>query len=124
MSLDCGRKPENPEETHTDTGRTCRLHTERTPVARPGNRTQALLAVRAPLKGCGVKAGPLLQSLGDECLDSQASVIEAGQASEQSTFLEATDVQFKAPYIFHINYPKECGPCMDLYSANVGNGRQ
>ncbi|KAL7835596.1 hypothetical protein SRHO_G00279430 [Serrasalmus rhombeus] len=36
-------KPENPEETHADTGRTCKLHTERT---RPGNRTQALLAVR------------------------------------------------------------------------------
>ncbi|KAL7835203.1 hypothetical protein SRHO_G00294500, partial [Serrasalmus rhombeus] len=31
MSLDCGRKPENPEETHADTRRTCRLHTERTP---------------------------------------------------------------------------------------------
>ncbi|KAF7652354.1 hypothetical protein LDENG_00097900 [Lucifuga dentata] len=24
-----GRKPENPEETHADTGRTCKLHTER-----------------------------------------------------------------------------------------------
>uniref|UniRef100_A0A0E9WB57 Uncharacterized protein n=1 Tax=Anguilla anguilla TaxID=7936 RepID=A0A0E9WB57_ANGAN len=23
MSLDCGRKPEHPEETHADTGRTC-----------------------------------------------------------------------------------------------------
>ncbi|KAL6468638.1 hypothetical protein MHYP_G00221620, partial [Metynnis hypsauchen] len=46
MSLDCGRKPENPKETHADTGRTCKLHIERTPVARPGNRTQALLAVR------------------------------------------------------------------------------
>ncbi|KAL7850735.1 hypothetical protein SRHO_G00200840 [Serrasalmus rhombeus] len=44
MSLDCGRKPENPEETHADTGRTCKLHTERIPVTRPGNRTQALLA--------------------------------------------------------------------------------
>ncbi|KAJ8409381.1 hypothetical protein AAFF_G00235790 [Aldrovandia affinis] len=29
MSLDCGRKPEYPEETHADTGRTCKLHTER-----------------------------------------------------------------------------------------------
>ena len=34
MSLDCGRKPEYPERTHADTGRTCRtcrtckLHTE------------------------------------------------------------------------------------------------
>ncbi|KAL7835597.1 hypothetical protein SRHO_G00279440 [Serrasalmus rhombeus] len=37
------QKPENPEETHADTRRTCKLHTERT---RPGNRTQALLAVR------------------------------------------------------------------------------
>ncbi|KAL7882886.1 hypothetical protein SRHO_G00005440, partial [Serrasalmus rhombeus] len=46
MSLDCGRKPENPEETHADTGRTCKLHTERTLATRPGNRTQALLAVR------------------------------------------------------------------------------
>ncbi|KAL7841058.1 hypothetical protein SRHO_G00247490 [Serrasalmus rhombeus] len=78
----------------------------------------------APLKGLGVKAGPLLLSLGDECLYSQASVIEAGQASEQSTFLEATDVQFKALYIFDINCSKECGPCMDWYSTNVGNGRQ
>uniref|UniRef100_A0A3Q3ES86 Regulating synaptic membrane exocytosis 4 n=1 Tax=Labrus bergylta TaxID=56723 RepID=A0A3Q3ES86_9LABR len=29
MSLDCGRKPEYPERTHTCTGRTCKLHTER-----------------------------------------------------------------------------------------------
>ncbi|KAJ8262744.1 hypothetical protein COCON_G00152010 [Conger conger] len=29
MSLDCGRKPECPEETHPDTGRTCKLRTER-----------------------------------------------------------------------------------------------
>uniref|UniRef100_A0AAR2J014 Protein phosphatase 1, regulatory (inhibitor) subunit 14Aa n=1 Tax=Pygocentrus nattereri TaxID=42514 RepID=A0AAR2J014_PYGNA len=34
MSLDCGRKPENPEETHADTGRTL------------VTRTQALLTVR------------------------------------------------------------------------------
>ena len=27
--LDCGRKPENPERTHADTGRTCKLHPER-----------------------------------------------------------------------------------------------
>uniref|UniRef100_A0A0E9XUY1 Uncharacterized protein n=1 Tax=Anguilla anguilla TaxID=7936 RepID=A0A0E9XUY1_ANGAN len=39
MSLDCGRKPEYPEETHTDTGRTCKLHTERI-------QTQDLLAGR------------------------------------------------------------------------------
>ncbi|XP_056137815.1 aromatase [Lampris incognitus] len=31
MSLDCGRKLEPPEETHTDTGRTCKLHTEDDP---------------------------------------------------------------------------------------------
>uniref|UniRef100_A0AAR2JGW7 Ig-like domain-containing protein n=1 Tax=Pygocentrus nattereri TaxID=42514 RepID=A0AAR2JGW7_PYGNA len=49
MSLDCGRKPENLEETHADTGRTCKLHTERTLVTLPGNRTQALLAVRQQL---------------------------------------------------------------------------
>ena len=30
MFLDGGRKPEDPERTHADTGRTCRLHTERT----------------------------------------------------------------------------------------------
>uniref|UniRef100_A0AAR2IPL6 Voltage-gated delayed rectifier potassium channel KCNH4 n=1 Tax=Pygocentrus nattereri TaxID=42514 RepID=A0AAR2IPL6_PYGNA len=48
MSLGCGRKPEKPEEPHADTGRTCRLHTERTPVTQPGNRTQALLAARLP----------------------------------------------------------------------------
>ncbi|KAL7867781.1 hypothetical protein SRHO_G00091650, partial [Serrasalmus rhombeus] len=41
--LDYGRKPENPEETHAGTGRTFRLHTERTPVTWQGNRTQALL---------------------------------------------------------------------------------
>ncbi len=28
MCLDCGRKPEYPERTHADTGRTCKLHTE------------------------------------------------------------------------------------------------
>uniref|UniRef100_A0A8C9V631 Mediator of RNA polymerase II transcription subunit 20 n=1 Tax=Scleropages formosus TaxID=113540 RepID=A0A8C9V631_SCLFO len=26
ISLDCGRKPEHPEETHSDVGRTCELH--------------------------------------------------------------------------------------------------
>ena len=30
MCLDGGRKPEYPERSHTYTGRTCRLHTERT----------------------------------------------------------------------------------------------
>ncbi|KAL7874956.1 hypothetical protein SRHO_G00059260 [Serrasalmus rhombeus] len=40
------RKPENLEETHADTGRTCKLHTERTLAARPENRTLALLTVR------------------------------------------------------------------------------
>ena len=30
MSLDCGRKPENPEKTHANTGRTRKLHTEGT----------------------------------------------------------------------------------------------
>ena len=30
MFLDGGRKPENPERTHAYTGRTCKLHTERT----------------------------------------------------------------------------------------------
>jgi len=29
--LDCGRKSEHPEETHADTGRTCRLHTDSDP---------------------------------------------------------------------------------------------
>uniref|UniRef100_A0A3Q3N0W1 Sulfotransferase n=1 Tax=Mastacembelus armatus TaxID=205130 RepID=A0A3Q3N0W1_9TELE len=29
MFLDCGRKPEYLEKTHTSTGRTCKLHTER-----------------------------------------------------------------------------------------------
>ena len=28
MFLDCGRKPEYPEQTHADTGRTCKLLTE------------------------------------------------------------------------------------------------
>ena len=31
MSLDGGRKPEHPERTHADTGRTCKLHIERPP---------------------------------------------------------------------------------------------
>jgi len=31
MSLDCVRKLENPEVTHADTGRTCKLHTEGPP---------------------------------------------------------------------------------------------
>jgi len=29
--LDCGRKPEHPEETHADTGRMCKLHTDSDP---------------------------------------------------------------------------------------------
>ncbi|RXM99573.1 hypothetical protein EOD39_11208 [Acipenser ruthenus] len=28
MSLDCGRKPEYPEKTHANTGRTCKRHTD------------------------------------------------------------------------------------------------
>ena len=39
-----GRKPEYPEETHANTGRTCKLHTERPGLGR--KRTQDLLAVR------------------------------------------------------------------------------
>jgi len=31
MSLDCGRKPENPMGTHAATGRTCKLHSEEPP---------------------------------------------------------------------------------------------
>ncbi|XP_062862288.1 zinc finger protein 3 homolog [Trichomycterus rosablanca] len=46
MSLDCGRKPEHPEETHVHTGRTCKRHTERTQTISPGNQTQDHLAVR------------------------------------------------------------------------------
>ena len=30
-SLDYGRKPEHPEETHADTGRMCKLHTDNDP---------------------------------------------------------------------------------------------
>ena len=30
-SLDCGRKPEHPEETYADTGRMCKLHTDSHP---------------------------------------------------------------------------------------------
>ncbi|MEQ2213537.1 hypothetical protein XENOCAPTIV_016675 [Xenoophorus captivus] len=39
MFLDCGRKPEYLERTHTCTGRTCKLHAERSPA---GSRTQDL----------------------------------------------------------------------------------
>uniref|UniRef100_A0A8C4XHQ2 non-specific serine/threonine protein kinase n=1 Tax=Erpetoichthys calabaricus TaxID=27687 RepID=A0A8C4XHQ2_ERPCA len=42
MSLDCGRKPERPEETHADTGRTCKLHTGRTREANPGPQVSQL----------------------------------------------------------------------------------
>ena len=31
ISLDCGRKPEHPEETLADTGRMCKLHTDSDP---------------------------------------------------------------------------------------------
>ena len=31
MSLDCGRKPECPDNTHRSTGKTCKFHTERLP---------------------------------------------------------------------------------------------
>jgi len=41
MSLDSGRKPENPEGTHAATGRTCKLHTEGPPW--PGIEPMALL---------------------------------------------------------------------------------
>ena len=47
MSFEVGgnrRKPEYPEETHANTGRTCKLHTERPGLGR--KRTQDLLAVR------------------------------------------------------------------------------
>jgi len=37
MSLDCGRKPENPERTHAYTGRTCKLHTDRPWLNRDSN---------------------------------------------------------------------------------------
>ena len=30
-SLDCGRKPEHPDETHADTRRMCKLHTDSDP---------------------------------------------------------------------------------------------
>jgi len=36
LVLDCGRKPENPEGTHADTGRTCKLHTEDPQGSNPG----------------------------------------------------------------------------------------
>ena len=38
MLLDCGRKPEYPEKTHTYTGRTCklRLNQDQKPAAKPG----------------------------------------------------------------------------------------
>lgn len=42
-TLNGGRKLENQEKTHTDTGRTCRLHTERRQTQ---DRTDNLLAVR------------------------------------------------------------------------------
>ncbi|KAL7855581.1 hypothetical protein AOLI_G00191850 [Acnodon oligacanthus] len=41
-----GRIRPGQEETHAGTGRTYKLHSERTLAARPGNRTQAFLAVR------------------------------------------------------------------------------
>ena len=31
LFLDCGRKPEHPEETHANTGRMCKLHTDSDP---------------------------------------------------------------------------------------------
>ncbi|MEQ2295716.1 hypothetical protein AMECASPLE_017348, partial [Ameca splendens] len=43
MSLDCGRKPEYLVRTHACTGRTYKLHAERSPAR---YRTQDLLAAR------------------------------------------------------------------------------
>ncbi|MEQ2309125.1 hypothetical protein AMECASPLE_035414, partial [Ameca splendens] len=55
--LDCGRKSEYPERTHTCTGRTCKLHAERLPAR---SQTQDLLAAGQqcrPLHHC---AAPVL----------------------------------------------------------------
>ncbi|XP_054586669.2 pterin-4-alpha-carbinolamine dehydratase 2 isoform X1 [Nothobranchius furzeri] len=47
MFLDCGRKPEDPERAHACTGRTCKLHAER---SQAGKRTQDLLSARSRLR--------------------------------------------------------------------------
>ena len=50
-SLDCGRKPEYPEETHADMGRTCRLHTVSDPrlELNPGSwRCEAAVLTTVP----------------------------------------------------------------------------
>ena len=48
---DGGRKPEHPEETHADTGRTCKLHTERFGTvlnSRPSSCEAAVLTTVPP----------------------------------------------------------------------------
>ena len=51
-SLGCGRKPEHPEETHTDTGRTCKLHTDSHPSREPNRIPGAVRRQCSPLCHC------------------------------------------------------------------------
>ncbi|KAL7870357.1 hypothetical protein SRHO_G00078540 [Serrasalmus rhombeus] len=63
MSLDCGRKPENPEETHADTGRT-EWYSEK-----------QVMAVDAWLWILGLLAGPVwVRSLGLSCTLQSRSI--------------------------------------------------
>ena len=52
-SSDSGRKPKHPEETHTDTGRMCKLHTDSDPSGElnPGPwRCEAAVLTTVPPK--------------------------------------------------------------------------
>lgn len=51
---------------------------------------------------------PYVLSLENGHIDSQAFVILAGEALEQSTLIGAVDVCFKSFYVFDVNYPKQC----------------
>lgn len=60
MFLECGRKPQNQERTHTDRGRTCKCHTERSQAR---NGTHDLLAVRATALITVPPCGPQVNQL-------------------------------------------------------------
>ncbi|RXN34367.1 hypothetical protein ROHU_004056 [Labeo rohita] len=74
---------------------------------------------------------PYVLSLENGHIDSQAFVILAGKALEQSTLIGAVDVCFKSFYVFDVNYPKQCFYCWEfiqnVYELEVddkcGNGQ-
>ncbi|XP_071333419.1 uncharacterized protein [Trachinotus anak] len=93
MSLDCGRKPKYPEGTHTDTGLTCKLHTEKLP-------TQTLLAIDFKTKMlCSIEKGIIKRQLPfsvvKSCDDGVGSRFSISFKGHHDYELEATSLEDK-----------------------------